>query len=408
MSDFDVEPLLTVKTLSSSDGKVYSLDSNGWLSVNGEPVWNSTRDFALGADGTLYWHCTNGVLQHRQANGAWDTLGYDVTKFVVTGSGTVYSLDSSNWLSVNGVQVWSLTADFGLTADETLFWQCTDGVLQKRFAGGVWASIASGVNRFTLRDDGVLYLADNTGWLKINGEKVWDRTHDFILMDDHSIFWHCDNGMLQKNPAGIWQTVSLDVTKFAVRNDAVVFTLSSGGDVFQDGVLKWSNIGDMRFDSLGHLVVETTGGTTHALSGQFRLSRELVVGGGAGGAQAVGAGGEAAGNLMTEIMAQAFSLSDGGLPTNPGLTNGVAPISAPQVLVAPGGGTLSNDRPDALPSFTPETDHTVYPLEDLGLNNSQADESPSELPSAVDDDADEPLATSVNIALDALFEELGA
>lgn len=277
-ADFTIEesfsqPLMSVKSAVGADGTAFSLDSEGWLSVNGTRMWQATRDFALGADGSLYWHCTNGVLQHRQANGSWETIAYDATKFAVSNTGMVYSLSADGWLRVNGWKAWSRTADFELAGDQTLFWQCTNGVLQQRLSNGVWQTVATDVNRFALRDDGRIYVVEKSEWLNVSGERVWNRTHDFLLMQDQSLYWHCDNGMLQKYAGGCWQTLGTDLTKFAVRQDGSVYSLASNGNVYVDGVLRWTNIGDFHIDAEGHFIVETMGGTAHQIAGRFSVSR---------------------------------------------------------------------------------------------------------------------------------------
>ncbi len=140
-----------VKYVVHEDNTVYSLDTDHWVSANGRHVWRNTEDFNFADDGSLYWHSTGGHLQ-RRFQGRWQTIGRDVTKYVVH-ENTVYSLQTDHWLSVSGGHAWTGTADFDFASDGSLYWLSVGGHLQRRFEGR-WETIERGVAEFQLENTG--------------------------------------------------------------------------------------------------------------------------------------------------------------------------------------------------------------------------------------------------------------
>jgi hypothetical protein len=79
-----------VKYAVGSNGAVYSLSSNGWLSVNGQHAWANTRDFALAPDGSLYWLATYGLLQRLSpGSSSWVDVDTNVNSISVAPDGTL-------------------------------------------------------------------------------------------------------------------------------------------------------------------------------------------------------------------------------------------------------------------------------------------------------------------------------
>jgi hypothetical protein len=216
------------------------------------------------------------VLQ-RYTGGQWLTLDSDTAKFEVTDNGTVYSLGDDGWLNINGSRVWGGTADFALGSDQTVYWQSSSGVLAQLRAG-TWSLVDSGVTRFALRDDGLVYSLDSAGWLSINGGAVWNGTQDFAFGEDQSLYWHASNGALLRLSNQGWQTVDLGVSEFAVRHDGVAYTLTTAGRVNVAGVHGWSNVRDLSLTNNGCLVIENTSGATQQVAGRFAVSRDMVAG----------------------------------------------------------------------------------------------------------------------------------
>ncbi|MCA9232631.1 MAG: hypothetical protein KDA57_18420, partial [Planctomycetales bacterium] len=272
-----VDPV-TIKTMVRNDGLIFSLDSENWLSVNGNRIWSNTYDFAVTDDLSIYWHSTNGYLQRLSSQGTWTTLDLDVTKFDVDASGVVYSLDADNVLSINGAAVWSYTADFEIADDQTIFWHCTNGYLMHRLANGSWEVFDDDANRFAVRSNGTVYSLGNDGWLNINGAIAWSGTQDFAFNEDQTLYWFSSTGMLQQLPnGGPWETLDTGVTQFAVGHDGANYSLSNNGEVSINGVATWSNIVDMRTDEMGYLVLEDVNGSLQRVAGRFELSSELAL-----------------------------------------------------------------------------------------------------------------------------------
>ena len=195
---------VTVKTIVRGDGLVFSLDSEGWISINGYRLWENTRDFALGNDGTVYWQSVDGPLAHRLSNGTWKLLNHDTTKFAVRSDGTVFSLDSAGWISVNGYRTWENTKDFALTVDGKIYWQATNQSFACRGVDGVWKGLGSDVTKFLVRSDGVVFSLDTDNWVSIDGSRVWENTQDFWLSADGTIYWQGTNSSLaRESPADL-------------------------------------------------------------------------------------------------------------------------------------------------------------------------------------------------------------
>ena len=270
---------MTVKSIVRYDGVVFALDSDGWLSYNGNRVWQNTYDFAVSpADGTLYWQSTSGLFQHRLPSGSWNTLDFDAVEFAVSDAGKAYSLGVDGWLNVDGIRVWSNTRDFELTADQTLYWQSNTGLLQRRPLNGVWKTVDRTSTRFAVRDNGMFYSLGADNVMSVNGTKVWASTQDFVLSASESLYWLSTKGLLQRQLADrSWQNLDVHVKEFAICNDGVVYTLTNDSNVKVDGVRTWSDIVDMRTDATGCLLVESTSGTVQRIVGRFQVSRQPAV-----------------------------------------------------------------------------------------------------------------------------------
>ena len=262
----------SVKTIVRGDGTVFSLDSEGWLSVEGIPLWFGTQDFALSEEGILLWHGTGGQLQQRLLNGDWQNLAKQVTHFEVQSDGHAYSLSTDGWLRIDSHPVWSDTQDFSLLNDGTLLWQSTSGQLQKRLPNGVWQQIATEVTRFESLEGGAIYSLSSDGWLSVDGRQTWAGTQSFSLRDDGTLHWLGLKGQLQRrHPDNSWQNLDVGVVEFAVRSDGLSLALTEGGDVTVNGTLVWSKALDLRIEISDSLLVEQADGDVFSFMGRYEL-----------------------------------------------------------------------------------------------------------------------------------------
>jgi len=266
-----------VKTMTNSDGVVYTLDSENWLSVDGNRTWSDTYDFSLANNQSVYKLGTNGDLDRLLPQETWTNLDTNVTKFAISDAGIAYSLDSNNVLSINGISTWSKTDDFLISADQTIFWQSTNGGLYHRLANGTWVVVDSDATNFAVRDNGTVYSLGTDNWLNINGTAVWSKTFDFSLTEDQSLNWYGTNGGLYQLSSGnSWQFFGSNVEKTAVSHDGVTYSLTAAGGVSMDGVLTWSNVSDIYTDAEGYLVLESTSSTDTRVAGRFLLSSKVT------------------------------------------------------------------------------------------------------------------------------------
>lgn len=209
-----------VKTIEHN-GLTYSLDSNGWLSVNGVQVWNQTQDFSFGNDGTLYWLSTYGLLERTTGQG-WQTLGQEVEKYAVSEVNSVYSLHADHWLSVDGVRVWSQTADFSMSLDGSLNWLSTFGLLQRNSGEG-WETLGQEVVKYTVGEGNRVYSLQANDWLCVDGIPVWSQTKDFALDVSGSLYWLSTYGLLQRQFEGSWETIERGVAAFELQRSGISY-----------------------------------------------------------------------------------------------------------------------------------------------------------------------------------------
>lgn len=269
-------PLMTLKSFIHN-GAVYSLDSEGWISINNNRVWENTRDFAVGSDGSVYWLGSTGLLAQRQANGQWKTLDTDAIKFSLDSSGKAYSVGVDGWVNVNGGRVWENTADFAIASDQSLCWQSTNGNLYRRSTTGTWSLVDKNVAEMTVGGNSVVYALRTTNWVSSNGSAVWENSFDIVCSADNSIYWHSTNGSLYLKPnAGSWQLISANVNQFAMRQDGLLYTLTLDGRVQAGGSTICTGVSSFTADNFGQLVLQLNGGSQHALGGRYTLSSNMV------------------------------------------------------------------------------------------------------------------------------------
>lgn len=273
-----LEPSATVvETLVGNDGKVYSLGSDGRLSVDGAPTWSDVRDFAVTDNNVLYLLRTSGELERRDTLGNWKTLGQDVATFDVSVEGRYFFLDSAGWVSVNGHRVWSDIDQFTLTDNNSLYLQRTDGLLQRRDIGAYWKTLSHDAVSHEVTDAGRYYVLESDGWTQTNGSPIWRDTKALALTEDQTVYWQSIGGYLARRASGgSWQSLGANVAEFAVNQNGAVYTLTGDGNVQVDGTQTWSSIASMHTDSLGNLVIESTGGTLYRRAGRFITRGDFV------------------------------------------------------------------------------------------------------------------------------------
>ncbi len=270
-------PLMTIKSFVHSNGDVYKFDSDGWISINNNRVWENTRDFTLRTDGTVYWLGSNGQLAQRLTNGQWKSLDSDAIKFVVDNSGTAYSIGADGWVNVNGGKVWENTDDFAIASDQSLCWQSTNGDLYRRSTSGAWSLVDRNVTEMAVGSNSVVYALRTNHWVSFNGSAVWENSFDIICAADNSIYWHSTNGSLYLKPdAGPWQHISANVNQFALRQDGLLYTLTLDGTVQAGGSTICTCVSSFTVDNFGQLVLQLNGGSQHALGGRYASSNNMV------------------------------------------------------------------------------------------------------------------------------------
>jgi hypothetical protein len=154
-------------------GTIYSLGTDGWTNINGQRVWENTRDFCLSDNGSIHWQSTNGSLYRRQPGGSWKLLDRNVTRFAVGDDGRAFCLRGDHWVSVDGTSVWENTHDFVLSSNQTLFWHSTNGALYRRPSGGTWQLVGRDVKQFAVCQDGSSYTLNYNGKVTANGTTSW-------------------------------------------------------------------------------------------------------------------------------------------------------------------------------------------------------------------------------------------
>jgi len=270
------QPLTTIKTVVASDGAIYTLDSENWLSVNGQRVWSKTYDFSVTTDGKLYWQSDEGLLVRRLTNGTWQHLDDDTTKYEVADSGTVYSLGRDGYLSVNGNRAWNYTSDFTIGGDQSLYWH-GNGQLWNCAENGAWTHVDNNVTRIAARDDGTVYSLHTNSWTKANGAAAWSATRDFALTENNSLYWLSTDGTLYVLPQnGSWQQLGNNVVEFAVRQDGAVYTLTNSQNVYMNGSLVRSDVNDMRIKETGQLVLDCNSSADYEIAGRFTTGGSYV------------------------------------------------------------------------------------------------------------------------------------
>src|SRR5207253_2141953 len=126
-----------------SDSSYYDLTTDGVLHDSKGGGWSNTQDFAIAADGTLYWLGTgasNNLLQ-KQVPGGWQNLATNVSRIALRFGTDLYYLSGTNlYHGGSATPSWANTQDFAIAADGTLYWLATYGLLQLQTATG-WVDL---------------------------------------------------------------------------------------------------------------------------------------------------------------------------------------------------------------------------------------------------------------------------
>ena len=117
------------KHVVRSDGAIFSLGYDKWLNIDGRAVWNNTADFWFDSNGYLFWESTGGLLEWRDANGAWHTLGTHVTSHFKDVTGAWWALQENGLVKRNGQHVWSNVSDLKQRDDGQIYMLQTNKVL---------------------------------------------------------------------------------------------------------------------------------------------------------------------------------------------------------------------------------------------------------------------------------------
>ncbi len=196
-------------------------------------------------------------------------------KTVVHQNGSIYTLDSENWLSINGNRLWGRIQDFTIAPNQNLILQGETGILQ-RYSGKGWELLDTDALKHLVNNNARVFSLDTYDVLSVNGSAAWTRTNDFFIAADNSLYWQSTTGFLLKlQDGGSWQYLDTEVNEFSVRDDGVAFALTADGNVTVDGVQTWSGISDMQLNSSGQLVLVDNDGDFLTQTGSFSLGKEI-------------------------------------------------------------------------------------------------------------------------------------
>ncbi len=283
-----------IGTLDDSDYFSFTASESGTVSFSATGTHNFVGSYTVNGatgtfeDGALSFTVSGGntyTVAVESANGlgfydaelSFESSAPIIVKTDTAANGDVYTLDSDNWLFINGNRLWSKTQDFDFAPNTNFIWQGTSGILQ-RHSGQGWQTYDFDTERFETNAKSKIYSMGEDNMLNVNGVPSWGRTHDFHVVDNMDLFWHGDTGLLQKlENGGSWSTVDTNVEKFATRSDGVAYALTTDGNVTVDGVQTWSGINNMYQDGSGNLILQGAS-TNYTQTGSFFLGSELALG----------------------------------------------------------------------------------------------------------------------------------
>jgi Ca2+-binding RTX toxin-like protein len=218
-------------------GDCYALDREGWLSRNGQRIWQEVRDFALAQDGGLYLLDSTGELWAQFSNGEGSSrLGVGVVKFGVSALGHYAALDREGNLWLDGIKQEGSVRDFQLLADGTLHRLYTSGKFTRTPPTGLETTWSTGVTKFAVSDLGrcVALGADGSVWDQ--GTKLAGVTaRDIGMSGDGMLFVMETNGALSRANAGFpwaWRQQLGNFSKFAVTAEGRCLALDGAGKLW--------------------------------------------------------------------------------------------------------------------------------------------------------------------------------
>jgi hypothetical protein len=86
-----------------TDGSVWTLTSDSWLSANGNHVWANTEEFAFAADGSFYKLDQGTNLYHQTLAGDWQFVASNVSSFGFQSDGLTPVTQAAAFVDANGV-----------------------------------------------------------------------------------------------------------------------------------------------------------------------------------------------------------------------------------------------------------------------------------------------------------------
>ena len=239
----------------AADSSVYSLDSNGTVSIDGVDTWGGVRDFGFDAQGTLYLLGTSRVLEQRTSSG-WDVVARDVARF---------SIEDNGALVVNGER---------LTPNSTLYVVGSDGSVERRTNDG-WQSFEHFVVKSALGPDGRVYMLDTEGFLSRDLERQWGNVRDFAFAADGRLYLLGTNRVLERQTPSGWERVDDDVIKVAGASGRV-YSLNARGDFREDGQIVCDWLRDFAIDANGMVYLLNHDGTLQCLSDSRAIDHNVV------------------------------------------------------------------------------------------------------------------------------------
>src|SRR5262249_23502341 len=135
-------------------------------------------------DGSIYKIDSAYNLMHYLGNGAWQNMYSNVLKFAFRPTdGSLYTLTSDSWLSVNYSHTWLNTEDFAFAGDGSLWVLDQSTNLSHRTNAGVWQLYTSNVAAFGFTNNSLTPTTNaavatdptNSGVLDVFGSVVTDN-----------------------------------------------------------------------------------------------------------------------------------------------------------------------------------------------------------------------------------------
>jgi hypothetical protein len=234
--------------------RVYSLDTDGWLSVNGTRTWQAVTDFAVDAQGRLIvlhpesW--ADGWFGREKTPGKadWEVLGYHVQGFQLATDGAVYALNVAKEVyrygpgtgdsARIGVNVKSLQVapDGSVYALNTV-----NEVFRYTPSSGAFSRIGVNVRWFQVAPDGAVYALNTVNevfrYTPSSGafSRIGQNVASVQVAPDGAVYALNTVKEVWRYTAasGAFSRIGMNVASFQVAPDGSVYALNTVNEVFR-------------------------------------------------------------------------------------------------------------------------------------------------------------------------------